>query len=161
MYIQVFIDRQVLELYQDQSLIKTYLICTAKLGTGENMGSYQTPRGAHYIRAKVGADAPLGMAFRARRATGIICTEDAYRTHPNQDWITTRILWLCGLEVGKNRGAQVDTFRRFIYIHGTPDWESMDMPQSHGCIRMRNKDIAELFDLVPAYTPVTIFESGL
>ena len=161
MYIYVYVDRQIMELWQDQSLIKTYPISTAKLGVGETIGSYQTPRGKHYIRAKIGSGEPLGMAFRGRRPTGEICTDEAYHTNPNRDWMTTRILWLCGLELGKNRGGTVDTFRRYVYIHGTADWEPMSIPKSHGCIRMRNTDIIELFDLVPAYTPVTIFEFSL
>lgn len=161
MYINVYVDRQILELWQDQSLIKIYPISTAKLGVGEVQGSYQTPRGKHYIRAKIGAGAPLGMAFRGRRATGDICTESAYHNNPDRDWMTSRILWLCGLELGKNRGGSVDTFRRYVYIHGTADWEPMGIPKSHGCIRMRNTDVVELFDLVPVYTPITIYEYSL
>lgn len=158
MHIDIHIIKQTLELWQDETLVAQYPVSTGKKGMGEQMGSEQTPRGKHYIRAKIGAGAPLGMAFKGRRPTGEICSDYTKENAPNRDWITTRILWLSGREIGKNRLGKVDTFRRYIYIHGTPDWEPMQIPMSHGCIRMRNKDIAQLFDLTPIYTPVTIFK---
>ena len=91
-----------------------------------------------------------------RRHTGEIYTPELARQFPERDWILSRILWLCGLEPGKNRGGSVDTMRRYIYIHGTPDSEPMGVPKSHGCIRMRNQDVIRLFDMVTPGTPVLI-----
>jgi L,D-transpeptidase YbiS len=158
MEIHISISKQTLTLWQGNILLISYPVSTGKNGVGEQMGSEQTPRGKHYIRAKIGADAPLGMAFKGRRPTGEICMHYTKENAPERDWITSRILWLCGREKGKNRLGKVDTFRRYIYIHGTPDWEPMGTPRSHGCIRMRNTDIVELFDLVPSFTSVTIIE---
>lgn len=158
MHIHIKISEQILELWHNEALVSQYPVSTGKNGVGEVMGSEQTPRGKHYIRAKIGAAEPLGMAFKGRRPTGEICTHYTKDNAPNRDWITSRIMWLCGQEIGKNRLGNVDTFHRYIYIHGTPDWEPMQIPQSHGCIRMRNNDIVKLFEQTPIYTPVTIFE---
>ena len=158
MYIKISLSKQTLELWQGKQLIVSYPVSTGKNGAGEISGSEQTPRGMHYIRAKIGANAPLGMCFKGRRPTGDICSNYSKESAPDRDWITTRILWLCGQEIGRNRLGNVDTFRRYVYIHGTPDWEPMGIPLSHGCVRMRNADIVELFDLTPVYTPVTIDE---
>ena len=119
-------------------------------------GSYCTPLGAHIIRAKIGAGLQENTVFVARRPTGEIYTPELSAQFPNRDWILTRILWLSGCEVGFNRLGDVDTMRRYIYIHGSPDSVHMGEPGSIGCIRMRNADIVELFDLVPAGTPVNI-----
>jgi lipoprotein-anchoring transpeptidase ErfK/SrfK len=131
-------------------------VSTSKNGAGERAGSYQTPRGAHLIRAKIGAGAPPGMVFRGRRPTGEIYSEQLAREQPGRDWILTRILWLSGLEVGRNRLGDVDTMRRYIYIHGTPDATTLGVPGSIGCVRMGNAALVELFDLVPAGTRVEI-----
>ena len=108
------------------------------------------------IRAKIGAGAPLGAVFRGRRPTGEIYSEELARAQPGRDWILTRILWLSGTEVGKNRLGDVDTMRRYIYIHGTPDSTPLGVPGSIGCVRIGNAAIVELFDLVPAGTRVEI-----
>jgi lipoprotein-anchoring transpeptidase ErfK/SrfK len=108
------------------------------------------------VRARIGAGQPLGAVFVRRRATGEIWTEALHQRYPGRDWMLTRLLWLSGCEPGRNRLGDVDTMRRYIYIHGAPDNAVMGEPGSHGCIRMRNADVVELFDLVPAYTPVTI-----
>lgn len=134
-----------------------YPVSTASNGAGEQNASGCTPLGKHYIRAMIGGGCPSGTVFIARRATGEIYSPELAARYPQRDWILTRILWLCGREWGKNRGPGVDTFRRFIYIHGTPDTEPMGYPQSHGCIRMRNRDLAELYDRVGPATPVDIF----
>nr|MCS5561754.1 L,D-transpeptidase [Marinobacter nauticus] len=126
-------------------------------GPGQADGSGCTPVGKHYIRARIGAGQPLNTVYRGRRPTGEIYSQSLAAANPGRDWILTRILWLCGCEWGRNRGPGVDTFRRFIYIHGTPDSEPMGVARSHGCIRMRNTDIVELFDRVPAGTPVSIY----
>lgn len=134
----------------------TYSISTAANGLGEQTGSECTPRGRHIIRAKIGAGAPQGAVFVGRRPTGEVWSPELAEQHPDRDWILTRILWLSGCEHGRNRLGAVDSMRRYIYIHGTPDTEPMGVPASHGCIRMRNTDIVELFDRVPVGCPVEI-----
>jgi lipoprotein-anchoring transpeptidase ErfK/SrfK len=157
--IVVSIVRQRLALFDDAGrTMRVYLVSTALRGAGERNGSQQTPRGRHLIRAKIGAGLPPGAVFVARRPSGEIHSPELAARYPGRDWMLTRILWLSGCEPGFNRLGGVDTMRRFIYIHGTPDTEPMGRPGSHGCIRMRNPDIAELFDLVPVYTPVEIHE---
>lgn len=133
-------------------------VSTAAKGAGEKNGSWQTPRGRHIIRAKIGAGLPINTVFRARRPTGEIYSPQLAIEAPRPDWILTRILWLSGCEVGKNRLGDVDTMRRYIYLHGTPDTTPLGTPGSIGCIRMANSDIVRLFDLVPVYTPVIIHE---
>jgi lipoprotein-anchoring transpeptidase ErfK/SrfK len=157
--IRIDIGKQVLDLTGDDgSLIRRYSISTSRNGVGELNGSYCTPRGRHIVRAKIGAGQPLNAVFVERRPTGEVYSPELARTCPGRDWILTRILWLSGCEPGYNRLGKVDTMRRAIYIHGSPDSAQMGRPGSHGCVRMRNQDVAELFDLVPAGTPVTICE---
>lgn len=159
MKLLISIARQHMTLLgNDGQVVKEYSISTAKAGAGEESGSYRTPRGQHLIRAKIGADCPANTVFVRRRPTGEIWSSELYDKHPGRDWILTRILWLSGCEPGRNRLGSVDTMRRYVYIHGSPDIAVMGKPGSHGCIRMRNADIVELFDLVPAYTPVEITE---
>lgn len=155
---EIFIDisMQTMCVMKDKSLVKEYVISTAKNGAGEIYGSEQTPRGAHIIRAKIGNNAPTNAVFVQRRETGEIYHPDLRAQFPNRDWILTRIFWLSGLEKGKNRLGKVDTMRRYIYIHGTPDDVKMGVPGSRGCIRMRNDDIIELFNLIPLYTLIHI-----
>lgn len=133
-------------------------VSTARKGAGEQQGSEKTPRGWHQVRAAIGADAPLNAVFRGRRPTGEIYSPQLAQQQPGRDWILTRILWLQGLETGRNRLGKVDTMRRFIYIHGTPDSEPVGVPGSHGCIRMRNAELLTLFVLAPPGTPVWIQE---
>jgi len=154
--IRISLAEQRLDLFRGGSLLKSYAVSTSKKGAGERNGSYMTPRGRHVIRAKIGAGAPLGAVFRGRRPTGEIYSEALARAQPGKDWILTRILWLSGLEVGKNRLGDVDTMRRYIYIHGTPDSTVLGKPGSIGCVEMANVALVELFDLVPAGTPVDI-----
>ena len=135
---------------------KVYAVSTAKNGPGEKNGSDCTPRGRHLVRAKIGAGQPLNTVFVRRRPTGEVWTPALHASNPGRDWMLTRILWLSGCEVGRNRLGDVDTMRRYIYIHGSPDTAEMGKPGSIGCIRMRNRDIVELFDRVPPYTPVDI-----
>jgi lipoprotein-anchoring transpeptidase ErfK/SrfK len=132
------------------------LVSTARNGLGERRGSECTPRGWHYVRAKIGAGMPVNAVFVARRPTGEIYSPALRAAFPQRDWILTRILWLCGLEPGRNRLGEVDTMRRYIYIHGCPDEDPMGVPGSRGCIKMRNRDILRLFDLVPVGTRVLI-----
>lgn len=135
-----------------------YRISTAAAGANERDGSGGTPRGCHRIRALIGAGQPSGAVFRGRRPTGEIFTSALASHYPERDWILTRIIWLCGEEPDFNRLGAVDTMRRFIYIHGTPDTEPMGQPLSHGCIRMRNDDILQLFSWLEPGTPVMIHE---
>lgn len=154
--LRVSLAAQTLELTRGESLWKTYTISTSKHGAGEVRGSFQTPRGRHLVRAKIGASAPLNAVFRGRRPTGEIYSAALARAHPERDWILTRILWLSGTEIGRNRLGLVDTMRRYIYIHGAPETEPLGSPSSIGCIRMANRDIVELFDLVATGTIVDI-----
>ena len=157
MKIEISIAGQKLDLLDDaDQLVKRYRVSTAANGAGEQSGSYQTPRGEHVVRAKIGADLPPGSVFVGRRPTGEIWTPELATQFPERDWMLTRILWLSGKEPGFNRLGNVDTMRRYIYIHGTPDDQPMGVPGSHGCIRMSNADVADLFDRVPAGTPVLI-----
>ncbi len=138
------------------TVLERYAVSTALLGLGEQHGSGCTPRGRHTIRMKLGSGCPENTVFVARRPTGEIYTAELARAYPDRDWILTRILWLTGCEVGRNRGGTVDTLRRYIYLHGCPDCEPMGVPRSHGCVRMRNRDIVALFDRVVPGTPVSI-----
>ena len=135
---------------------RRYRVSTSRHGVGELSGSFKTPRGRHVVRARIGAGAPVGTVFVGRRPTGEIYSPELARRFPERDWILTRILWLSGLEPGRNRLGSVDTMRRYIYIHGMPDGEPLGVPGSIGCIRMANEDIVELFELVPAGTVVNI-----
>ncbi len=154
--IVVCVSEQTLSLKKGSQLIKKYHVNTAKNGLGERNGSECTPRGQHIIRAKIGGDAPLNSVFAGRRPTGEIFDVGLAKKHPKRDWILTRILWLSGVEKGMNRLGDVDTMRRFIYIHGAPDELITTEPTSHGCIRMGNLDVLDLFERVPVYTPVLI-----
>lgn len=157
MRIAISIATQTLELFDAADhLVARYPVSTAAKGAGERNGSFCTPRGRHLIRAKVGAGATANTVFVRRRPTGEIWTPELAAAFPRRDWILTRILWLSGCEPGRNRLGCVDTMRRYIYIHGSPDVVPMGTPGSIGCIRMRNSDIIELFDRVPPYTPVDI-----
>ena len=148
--IHVSIPDQRLELLEDGAVTARYPVSTARNGPGERRNSGCTPRGWHRIRIKIGAGLPRNTVFVGRRPTGEIYDAELAAGHPERDWILTRILWLTGLEAGFNRGGDRDTLRRFVYIHGCPDEAPMGIPLSHGCIRMRNPDLLELFDRVEA-----------
>ena len=135
---------------------RVYPVSTSRNGLGEKNGSFCTPRGRHIVRAKIGAGLPLNAVLVRRRPSGEIWSPELDEKYAGRDWMLTRILWLSGCEVGRNRLGDVDTMRRYIYIHGSPDRAEMGKPGSIGCVRMRNADIVELFDLVPPYTPVDI-----
>jgi len=157
-WLRVFLDRQEVELRRGEEICR-YPASTAANGPGEQDGSFCTPRGWHVIRARIGAGVPVGGVFKARRWTGEVCTPEVYAAQPHRDWILTRILWLCGREPGRNRFGAVDTMRRYIYFHGCPDAVALGQPGSKGCIRMRNKDILNLFDKVHAGTAVWLGDS--
>ena len=158
LWIEISIAEQRLLLKRGDELLKEYLVSTASNGAGEHFGSECTPRGWHKVRAKVGEGQPLNAVFVGRRPTGEIYSAELGAKHPGRDWVLTRILWLSGLEPGKNRLGRVDTMRRYIYIHGTPYEEELGSPGSHGCVRMGNCDIIKLFDAVDVGTKVFIHE---
>jgi lipoprotein-anchoring transpeptidase ErfK/SrfK len=158
MDIFISLPAQTLEVFDDAIMLHRFSVSTAKKGAGEEIDSYRTPRGRHVIRAKIGGGKPINTVFVGRRPTGEIWTPDLAARFPGRDWMLTRILWLSGKEPGVNRMGTVDTMRRYIYLHGSPDTVAMGEPGSIGCVRMRNSDIVELFDRVPTYTPVNIGE---
>ena len=157
LHIDISIESQTLLLVSsEKKIIVTYSISTSKYGIGEQNGSFCTPTGQHIVRAKIGKNQPINTIFIGRRPTGETFTEELKVSHPERDWILTRMMWLSGCELGINRLGSVDTMRRYIYLHGSPDSVVMGSPGSIGCIRMRNVDILELFDLVPVGTLVSI-----
>jgi hypothetical protein len=159
--IRIVLPTQTLELHDDvDGSVVRYLVSTSARGAGERNGSYCTPRGRHVIRARIGAGAPLNTVFVERRPTGEIYSPELAARFPERDWILTRILWLSGCEPGLNRLGEVDTMRRMIYIHGSPDSAVMGKPGSIGCVRMHNADLVELFERVPVGTPVNIVEGA-
>ncbi|WAI87214.1 hypothetical protein SC65A3_00666 [Psychrobacter sp. SC65A.3] len=158
--IVISIAQQNLTVYRRQKVIAEYAISTAKNGIGSQQDSGCTPLGQHIIAEKIGGNAPSHAVFVGRIATGEIYNAELRALNPKRDWILSRILWLSGVEEGFNKGSNsqggCDTYQRYIYIHGTPDSEPMSVPLSHGCIRMRNQDIIELFEQVEEGTPVNI-----
>lgn len=154
----ISLSNQELQLLCSKQIKKCYAISTAKKGGGEQMGSLRTPRGQHVIAEKIGANCPLNTVFIGRQPTGEKYSPQLATAYSHRDWILSRILWLRGIEKGLNCGESVDSYQRYIYIHGTPDEEPMGIAQSNGCIRMRNQDIKELFDMVNLNTPVLIKE---
>jgi L,D-transpeptidase YbiS len=158
MKLRIDAAKQELAVLDGARVLKRYAVSTAKRGLGEKNGSLCTPRGRHIVRAKIGSGLPLGAVLVRRRPTGEVWTPELHAQYPGRDWILTRILWLSGCEPGRNRLGDVDTMRRYIYIHGSPDGAEMGKPGSIGCVRMRNSDVAELYDLVPPYTEVEIVE---
>ncbi len=156
--IQVDIGRQRLVLLQGERVLQEYSVSTARNGPGEGMGSECTPRGLHRIRIKLGAGCAANTVFVGRRPTGELCTPALQARYPGRDWILTRILWLSGMESGRNRGGSVDSLRRYIYIHGCPEDAPLGVPGSRGCIRMGNDDLVALFEQVEAGTLVDIRE---
>ena len=148
MHIQITISAQQLTLLDGDKMIKQYSISTARNGIGEEMDSECTPRGGHIISEKIGGECEPNSVFVGRIPTGEIYEPVLRELQPERDWILTRILWLSGTEEGKNKGGKIDSHDRYIYIHGSPDDVEIGRPGSRGCIRMRNSDIVELYDLV-------------
>ena len=154
--IEISLSEQRLRLASGGDVHLEAPVSTAARGPGEARDSFCTPRGAHMVRARIGAEAPLNTVFVGRRPTGEIYTPALGRAFPKRDWILTRIIWLSGLEPGRNRLGKVDTMQRYIYIHGSPDEVTLGVPGSHGCVRMSNRDVVELFERTPAGTEVRI-----
>jgi L,D-transpeptidase YbiS len=148
--IRISIPEQRLDLLEGGAVAASYPVSTARNGPGEQRGSGCTPRGWHRIRIKIGAGLPINAVLTGRRPTGEIYGQELAARYPERDWILSRILWLTGLETGFNRGGNCDTLRRFIYLHGCPETAPMGVPLSHGCIRMRNREVLELFERVDA-----------
>lgn len=155
-YLSISLSRQQLELFEDHQIVRQYVVSTAKNGPGEAMDSECTPTGWHQIRAKIGTESPPMTVFSGRRPTGECFTAELFARYPERDWILTRILWLSGLEPGRNRFGDVDSAWRYIYIHGSPDQYVNGRPSSHGCIRMRNADILDVYQRVPIHMRVLI-----
>ncbi|CAH9018904.1 L,D-transpeptidase [Candidatus Nitrosacidococcus sp. I8] len=156
--IYISVEKQKLKLIENKNIIFETSISTAKNGVGEQINSGCTPRGWHQIRAKIGEKYPINTVFTGRRPTGEIYTPELGRANPDRDWILTRILWLSGLEPSKNRFGSVDTMKRYIYIHGTPEEIPIGIPNSHGCIRIYNEPLLKLFDYIRVGTPIFIAE---
>lgn len=156
--IRVTLANQQLVLHEANGERRVYQVSTALNGAGERVNSECTPRGLHRVRLVIGHGCPANAVFTGRRFTGEIYSDDLAESHPGRDWILSRILWLTGTEPGLNRGGECDTLRRYIYIHGTPDSEPVGIPRSHGCIRMRNRDVIDLARRVGPGTPVLIEE---
>jgi L,D-transpeptidase YbiS len=159
-HIEISLTNQRLRLKRGAQVITEYLVSTSRNGPGELQDSECTPRGEHVIYAKIGAHCLPDTVFVSRRPTGEIYTPELRAQFPGRDWILTRIVWLAGREPGKNAGGNVDSRERYIYIHGAPDDVPMGMPGSRGCIRMRNADIIQLFNLIEVGMRVVIVEDG-
>jgi len=157
--LHISIADQTLYGFRANRLLVRLAVSTALNGVGELNGSGCTPRGLHQVRARIGDGLPIGAVLRGRRWTGEVWSRELHEQFPGRDWILTRILWLSGLEPGLNRLGSADSFRRYIYLHGTPDTEPMGTPLSHGCIRLRNVDMLALFERVPAHCVVRIDEA--
>jgi lipoprotein-anchoring transpeptidase ErfK/SrfK len=158
--LHISLTDQCLYGFADGQLALRLPVSTALNGPGELSGSGCTPRGLHRVRAKIGEGLPAGAVLRGRRWTGERWSAELAAQFPTRDWILSRILWLSGCEPGRNRLGNVDTFRRYIYLHGTPDTEPMGEPRSHGCIRLRNADLIALFPRVPLKCAVRIEEAS-
>lgn len=157
-WIEIDLGRQELRLH-GAGAMRQWPVSTARNGAGERHGSGCTPRGEHRVRIKIGQGCAADTVFVARRPSGEHYSDALAASAPQRDWILARILWLTGCECGRNRGGDCDTLRRFIYIHGCPDTAPLGVPLSHGCIRMRNAHLIELFDLVDNGTRVLISDA--
>ena len=156
-HLEVYLSRQKLVAAHGGKVLKTFPVSTSRFGAGNLLNSEKTPLGRHRIAQKIGAGAPVNTIFKNRVDTRSVSAVNLSDQPAVEDRITSRILWLEGLEPGVNRGKGVDSHRRQIYIHGTPDEGLIGRPASHGCIRMRNADVVQLFDWVEVGTVVTIY----
>lgn len=156
--IEIDLARQELRLIESGGAVRRWPVSTAANGAGEQLDSECTPRGRHTVSEKIGGECPVNTVFVGRRPTGEIYDDALAEREPGRDWILTRILWLAGLEPGRNAGGECDTKSRYIYIHGTPERTALGRPGSRGCVRMRNADVMALFDAVEVGTPVEIVE---
>ena len=157
-YMYVSVKHQRLYLIENDSTIRKYSISTAKNGIGSKQDSYKTPPGLHTIKRKIGKEVPFGGIMVSRVYEGNIAKILTTRENAKRDYVTSRIMWLQGEEPGINRGRNIDSYNRYIYIHGTPEEGYIGEPASHGCIRMKNMDVIELFDFVEEGTPILILK---
>ncbi|TDR73612.1 L,D-transpeptidase [Paludibacterium purpuratum] len=156
-WLRVSVAEQSLTLYDGMGRAqRRYKVSTAVLGTGSQVGSYQTPLGWHQVCAKIGDDAAPDNIIYRRVVTAWHYTPALHEQYPDRDWILARILWLCGMEPGKNLGGDVDSHDRAIYIHGAGSHVAFGTPTSHGCVRMSVDDVVELYRQVPLGTDVVI-----
>ncbi|HJN38243.1 MAG TPA: L,D-transpeptidase [Gammaproteobacteria bacterium] len=154
----ISINNQWLQLIKNRQCIFSCHINSAKNGVGQLMGSEKTPLGWHQVSDVIGNGDPINTVFASRQPTGEIFNQELFKNNPDRDWILTRIIRLIGLEMGHNLGGDVDTYNRYIYLHGTPDNASFEQPSSHGCIRLRNLDIISLCQQINTQTKVWIYE---
>ena len=152
----ISIKKQTLYHIKEKKIISSYLISTSEYGNGNKSGSNKTPIGLHLIKKKIGDKTPINGRMIGRKFTGQIATIYLDKTKSKTDDITSRILWLSGLEEGKNKGEGIDSFSRYIYIHGTSEEGRLGTPASHGCIRMKNKEVIELYEKIKIGTLVLI-----
>lgn len=155
-HLHIIIASQRLHLVVGGVINNSYHISTGKNGSGQTFGSGCTPIGWHKIAAKIGNGQPTGAVFVHRRPTGEIYNQQLAKSHPDRDWILTRILWLAGTQAHKNRYGTVDSASRYIYIHGCPDGGITGKPTSGGCVRMHNADLLDLYGRVTAGCRVLI-----
>lgn len=160
-FVFVSVEKQCMFHYSNWKLIDSYTVSTAKAGLGCESGSGKTPVGLHRVKEKYGDKLPQGAILKARKFTGEVSTIFTDDTDMEEDHVTTRILWLEGMEPGINKGVdskgvKVDSHSRYIYIHGTPEEGLIGAPHSHGCVRMINRDVIALYDALPSGAPVLI-----
>ncbi len=156
-HIEISLEKQKLWLKNGDQILHEFSVSTAKNGAGELMNSECTPRGLHEIAEMIGENEAVNTVFVGRVPTGEIYHPALRELNPDRDWILTRILRLAGCEAGRNKGGELDSYERFIYIHGSPDDVEMGQPGSHGCVRMKNEDVITLFDQVCAGTKIKIY----
>lgn len=155
--IQIRLSKQKLYLLDaNLKIVKEYLVSTSAYGEGNQSGSFQTPLGEHVVSEKIGADAPMMEVFIGRKPQGLLADLMEKGVALPEDIISSRIMWLEGREPSVNQGGDVDSYQRYIYIHGTSEEDKIGRPASHGCIRMKNADVIDLFDLVDTGCPVYI-----
>ena len=157
-YLYISVKHQKMYLIENRTTVKTYPISTSKKGIGSHQNSNKTPPGLHTVKRKIGEEVPLGGILVAREFNGKVAEIITDKRNADGDYVTTRILWLDGEEVGINKGRNVDSYNRYIYIHGTPEEGFIGQPASHGCIRMKNIDVIELYDMIDEGTPIYILK---
>jgi len=158
-FIYIGVKRQKLYVIKSKQLDRVFDISTSSKGSGNKIASFQTPLGMHSVHEKIGRGAAIGTLFVNKKNTYKIVTIDTLENHTKNDEITTRLISLIGTEININKGGDVDTYKRGIYIHGTSNEKSIGKPSSHGCIRMKNIDIIELFKKVHENTLVFLFDN--
>lgn len=153
--------KQRLTVWKDGRPIKSYRVSTSRRGVGQLMGSFKTPTGWHRVVRWIGDRRPPGAVFRSRRFTGEVLPPRCWRGAEGHDMMLTRILRLRGLEPGHNAGPGCDSYARFIYIHGTNHEHLLGRPASHGCIRMGNRDIIDLFERTRGRPTYCLIQEGV